>query len=456
MDFSSVTTLLATSRGLATARWRQLATAIGLTAVLGAVLWFLLIKVAGGIGGDATSGGGMPSKGSLFMSITIAWAILVSAFVVPMAASTAAIADDGDDSPLGWTGGALRSLPWMWLCLAIPTLPLLLIGLWAVNDLLSAFSTALAGVAPESEAASSLASPMSFKVADFLFGSAPARWIVFSTVLGLWFMWSATRATGQDERAMPHAPWRLFGRNPLIVAALAGISAVALGPLLSKALSSLGGGLESVAGGAAEGGGDGASTMAVLIVGMVISAFIGVVAIPWIALFSDHDGLVARPDRAVDPDPATGVDPGLDAATHAAYASAHVAEPVQQAPAPVYATTGVPAAVHQVIDQHHVAGSGAPAGSWWYLQAGAHVTVQVASGHDTTSVSPVVSDAAGGWLGMHANGQPGAATVAIPAIGWYLLGAWNAGPQDAQVMMRFTLPMDAQPAPVDAAQQAAG
>jgi hypothetical protein len=67
-------------------------------------------------------------------------------------------------------------------------------------------------------------------------------------------------------------------------------------------------------------------------------------------------------------------------------------------------------------------------------------------------VTPVVSDAAGGWLAMNANGQPGAATVVVPELGWYLLGAWNGGPQDAQVMMRFTLPMDAQPAPQQLAQ----
>lgn len=455
MDFTSVTTLFATTRELATSRWRQLATAIGLTAVLGAVLWFLLIKVAGGISGDASSGGGMPSKGGIFVSLTIAWAILVSAFVVPMAASTAAIADDGDDSPLGWTGAALRSLPWMWLRLAIPTLPLLLIGLWAVNDLFGALSDLAASMQASATggAPAEPGTPLSFKVAEFMFGSAPARWIVFSTILGLWFMWSATRATGRDEGALPHAPWRMFGRNPLIVAGLAGISAVVLGPLLSKALSSLGGGLQSVAGSTTEASGDGASTVAVLVVGMIISAFIGAVSIPWIALFSDADGSVSRSARASGPEPARGLDPSLDADIHAGFATAHVVEAGHAAaPAPALATTGVPAAVHQVVDQHHVAGSGAPAGSWWYLQAGAQVTVQVASGHDTTSVSPVVSDAAGGWLGMHANGQPGAATVAIPAIGWYLLGAWNAGPQDAQVMTRFTLPMDAQPAPQQLAQ----
>ena len=452
MNLDSVTTLLGTSRHLAASRWRQLATAIGLTALLGAVLWFLLIKVAGGIGGDPSAEGGMPSKGGIFLSLTIAWAILVSAFVVPMAASTAAIADDGDDSTLGWTGAALRSLPWMWLRLAIPTLPLLLLGLWAVNDLFGALSDLAASM--ESAAAGGAAEPSeptSFRVAELLFGSAPARWAVFSAILGLWFMWSATRATGQDDGALPHAPWRMFGRNPLIVAALAGISAVVLGPLLGKALSSLGGGLGSMTG-AAEGGGDGASTMAVLVVGMVISAFIGMVAIPWIALFTEDDGFAAR-RTAASAHPGSGIEPGLDAAAHAGYATTAAAAAPAQAQAPLQ---GVPAAVHKVIDQTHVAAPGIPAGAWWYLQAGAQVMVQVAAGHDTTSVSPIASDAAGAWLDMHATGQPGAAAVVVPLLGWYLLGAWNAGTENAQVTMRFTLPMDAQPAPVTQDQHAAG
>ncbi len=445
MDFSSVTTLLATSRELATTRWRQLATAIGLTALLGAVLWYLLIKVVGSMGGGETLEGGMPSKGGIFLNLTIGWAILVSAFVVPMAASTAAIAEDGDESPLGWTGGAFRSLPWMWLRLAIPTLPLLLLGLWAVNDLFSALSGGLL----------SGEMPRSFRMIEFLGESAPARWVLFSAVLGLWFMWSATRATGQDERALPHAPWRLCGRSPVIVAALAGLSAVALGPLLGKALSSIGGGLDSVAGGVAEGSGESASTVAVLIVGMVISAFIGMVAIPWIALFREDDGFVARTTIDATPAPGSQVDAGAAHAGDANAAEATLAQSqtyAQEAPA----AHGVPAAVHQVVDQSHFTAPGIPAGAWWYLQAGAQVMVQVAAGHDTTSVTPIASDAAGAWLDMHATGQPGAAAVTVPALGWYLLGAWNAGTENAQVQMRFTLPMDAQPAPPQEGQQAAG
>ncbi len=434
MDSSSISSLLANSRELVTSRWRQLAAAIGVTALLGAVLWFILIQLAGSVGGGDSSTGGLPSKGGIFLSITIAWAILISTFVVPMAASTAAIADEGDDSTFGWASAAVRSLPWMWLRLAIPTAPLLLLGLWAVNDVFAMFSDLAAQIeaGAASEVPAEPSEPLSFQMVELLFGSAPMRWAAFATVLGLWFLWSATRATGRDERMLPHAPWRLFGRSPLVVAGLAGISAVVLGPLLGTALKSLGSGLGSIAGDVDTDSAEGASTMAVLIVGMVISAFIGAVAIPWIALFREGDGLVTRSSGAATVDPVGA------------------SEPVAAA-APVTHAAGPPAATVQLVDQNHVAAANASAGAWWYLQGGANVIVQVAAAPGV-SVTPVVSDAAGAWLGLQDTGQPGAASLVVPVAGWFLLGAWNGAPQPTQIAMRFTLPLDAQPAPQQQAQ----
>lgn len=447
MDSASISSLLANSRELAISRWRQLAAAIGVTALLGAALWFILIQVAGSAGGDSSSGG-LPSKGGIFLSVTIAWAILVTTFVVPMAASTAAIADEGDDSTVGWAGLALRSLPWMWLRLAIPTAPLLLLGMWAINDVFGMFSNLAAqmeAAAASGGAPAEPSKPLSFQLLELLFGSAPMRWAVFATVLGLWFLWSATRATGRDERLLPHAPWRLFGRNPLVVSCLAGISAVVLGPLLGKSLNSLGSGLGSIAGDVDAASAEGASTVAVLVVGMVISAFIGAVAIPWIALFREGDGFVMRTrgDATVDPVGAAEPPAALDVVSPLATADA-----TATAPAPAM---GPPAATVQLVDQSHVAAANASAGSWWYLQHGANVIVQVAA-TPGVPVTPVASDAAGAWLGMHETGQPGAASLLVPAAGWFLLGAWNAAPQPTQIAMRFTLPLDAQPAPQQQAQ----
>jgi hypothetical protein len=445
MDSASVSSLLANSRELVSSRWRQLGAAIGLTAALGAVLWFILIKVLGGM--EPSGDSGLPSAGSIYFSITLSWAILVAAMVTPMAASTAAIADD-DDAPLGWTKAALRSLPSMWLRLAIPTLPLLLLGLWAVHDLFDAFKQMAAAfenldAAPAEEPGE----PLSFKALEFLFGSAPMRWAIFATTIGLWFLWSATRATGRDEGKLPHAPWQLFGRSPLLVCGLTGVSSVVLGPLLTKSLGSLGDGLGSLAGPAAEAAGaEGASTGVVLVIGMVISAFIGAVAIPWIALFREEGEFlyISADDGTLAPGAPAVAEPSLEQASAVESSTPLAATPAPAPPSP-------PVAQQQVVDEQHAVPAGGSAGAWWFLQAGAQVVVQLAAAPGA-AVTPVVADATGAWLATQQAPQPGAASFVAPAPAWYLLGAWNSGAEAAQVAMRCITPPDAQRAP----QQAAG
>jgi len=421
MDRSPPALFFATCRDLVMRRWLQLLAAIAITAAADGVLWVIARKVASSATGasagsspDAASSGA-PSMVGISIALTIVWAIVVAIMALPMLAATAALTDD-DDSPVGWLSESLHAAPAMWVRLALPTFPLLLLGLWMMHGLLGAFASMSESLTTGEEPSK----PLSFTVGEALFGHSIGRWLVFAAVLGVWYLWSATRATGTEDQLVPSAPWNLHGRNPLAVVGLVLLSSIVLGPVLVKALK----GITPALGEAA---GTGSGIFSVVLLGFVLAAFISAVAIPWIALFGD----APAPAMADDGDLGHAPNPTEPDATLVAAAGAPEA----------------PAAAPQVVDLALTSQPGQLTGTWWYLRAGSQSWIQVAGRDGAPPPAPATLDAASQWQTLQPVQQPGAALLVAPADGWYQLGAWVADTLPTQVAIRLTLPADAQPAP---------
>jgi hypothetical protein len=182
-----------------------------------------------------------------------------------------------------------------------------------------------------------------------------------------------------------------------------------LGPLLSKSFGQFGHALGRAAQVGAAADTTGGSAIVVALVGMFLSAFIGAVAIPWIAL----------------------------------YANVERAEPIAATPEPAPAPTSDKAFV--VHDGVVTLQPGQPGGTWWYLRAGD--TVEIALAQAAGVATPAAADAVGAWLTPREGTHAGAAAFDIPADGWFLLGAWPTGPVGAQLPIQLTVPEHAHAAP---------
>lgn len=420
MDPAPTSLLVTRTRDLLLARWKPLAAAVVATALVDGLLWVVAEKLLSGVSGGGESSGA-PSFGTLAVTLTLVWAIIVAVLVLPMGAALAALTD-ADAAPIAWWPRALKSLPAQWLRLALPTLPLLLLMLWLVQSVTSLMKQATAG-----QLTGDPGTPLPFKIVEQL-GHAPVRWALFIVAVGIWFLWSTTFATGRDERFAPRAFWRLHGVAPLHVGILVAISALAIGPVLSKAAGGMGSGLSGLGPQAGDAAGASSGVGVIILFGALLAAFIGAVAVPWVALFSTEGGWSSSDDGA-------GLDTGPAMQSHA---QAH-------APAPAAAPAAAPE--HRQVERVLEAQAGTPAGVWWYLRAGSMSLVEVA-GSTPAQPSPVVSDGQGAWQSVQAGATPDTAQFTAPIDGWYLLAAWPTDPAAHQVRLRVLVPADAQEAPV--------
>ncbi|MCZ4497092.1 MAG: hypothetical protein JWM25_1677 [Thermoleophilia bacterium] len=421
MDHAPLSLLVTRTRDLLLARWKPLVAAVVATALADGLLWVVAEKLlSGATGGES---GGAPSFGTVAVTLTLVWAIIVAVLVLPMAAATAALTDT-EDAPIAWWPRALKSLPAQWLRLALPTLPLLLLMLWLMQSVTSLMKRATAG-----QLTSDPGTPLPFKIVEQL-GQAPVRWALFIVAVGIWFLWSTTFATGRDERLAPRAFWRLHGVAPLHVAILVAISALAIGPVLSKAAGGVGSSLSGLGPQAADAASASSGVGIIIVFGALLAAFIGAVAVPWIALFSTEGGWSVPDDGTGTP----ALAPAVDAATPQPQGAVAAEAPVAAAPA------------HRRVESVLEAQAGTPAGAWWYLRAGSTSLVKV-TGSTQAQPSPVVSDGQGAWQSVQPGATPNTAQFTAPIDGWYLLAAWPIEPAPHQVRLRVLVPADAQAAP---------
>ena len=451
MDVAQLSPWFASTIELAKSRWRQLLIAVGVTAAVDGLLWILAKALLGHATGAFQGTDGPPAMLTVHGSFLLVWAVMVLLLVLPMAAATAALSSD-EDEPALWLRDAAASVPAQWIRLALPTLPTLLLGMWVMQSLISYIKQAFSG-----GGLTEPAMPLALKVAQLL-GHAPVRIALFTAIVGVWYLWSAIWSTRDDRRLLPSAPWQLHGAPPLAVGVAVLGTSLVLGPLLSKALDQFGSALGSAMS-AQTAATDGGSTFLIVLLGAFIAAFIGAVAIPWIALFRDedwsidadvvqpHGGVTGAQTSSVAATATTMVAPASAATTPiatvvpaAASAEAHATQPVAAQP---LAAPAAPA--QQVSDQVVPAQPGEAAGAWWYVPAGGRVLVEVAAASGVPQA--VVADAAGAWQTTEPGPHPGAAAFTAPADGWFLLGAWLTDETPQHVRIRLTLPAQAQPAP---------
>jgi len=191
---------------------------------------------------------------------------------------------------------------------------------------------------------------------------------------------------------------------------------------------------------------------------MFATVLLGAVFALWTAAFDPDvatpiaSAVAATPEYATAPVAQVASAVGQPAFVHpAAHAQPAELQQAQQHPADPsvgsaqYAPVAAPPAL-QVVELVVSAQPNTPAGTWWYVGAGAQVGVEV-QGSVGQPPAPIASDANGGWLQMQPGPHAAAGSCVAPAAGWYLFGAWLTDPNPQQVRLRLTLPADAQPAP---------